>query len=338
MDKNLRNKKNTLSKHYQDFIMARSWLEDGDETFIDQAKALLSNGWNPNEQNEHGDTLLHIAVRNNKWKSLEWLINEGGNCFVQNKHGHTPVWLARRKNERFFPLSFKEIYYEAKDKGLLEEKTTIINTDITINKNENKNNVVDLKHSNHGNGDENINKWTTALENGDSKTVKQMLFSGLNLEAFNDSGRTPLHEAINRNDWELVEYLINYGAKFLNKDADGKTCLEYVEKKWNEQDPQLDIYSYEMVQFALKDEKSKTLTTEHIISSNTNQNKTSEIPANNKRKKDFKPNKKPQKPKVNFVMDQNIQKIKPSLNEHLSEETSKAPLVVIKKTRKMLVK
>ena len=99
MDKNLRNKKNTLSKHYQDFIMARSWLEDGDETFIDQAKALLSNGWNPNEQNEHGDTLLHIAVRNNKWKSLEWLINEGGNCFVQNKHGHTPVWLARRKNE-----------------------------------------------------------------------------------------------------------------------------------------------------------------------------------------------------------------------------------------------
>ena len=44
MDKNLRNKKNTLSKHYQDFIMARSWLEDGDETFIDQAKILLSNG------------------------------------------------------------------------------------------------------------------------------------------------------------------------------------------------------------------------------------------------------------------------------------------------------
>lgn len=351
MEKNSHYKKNPLSKHYQEFMLARTWLEDGDDLFIDQAKNLLQKGWDLNEQNEHGDTILHIAVRNNKWQCLEWLISVGGNCLVPNKHGHTPVWLARRKNGKFFPDSFKNIYDKAKENGLLEEKSTPI-TSIDSPHLSNVSNIPkpkkeEVKHSESNNL---INAWTVALKNKDYKATKQMLFAGMELDKCNDQGRTPLHEAIHNNEWEVVEYLINYGAKFLTKDLNGKSCLDYVEDKWNVQDPELDIYSYEMVQFALKDEKK--LETQPLASiSNENPIKSKEQPKktyqnnnnnnntnydNDKKKRIVNDNKS--RHKVNFVMDQNVKKDACVAKEEVPATMDKSPIVVIKKSRKLMFK
>lgn len=339
MESNIISKDSNVNKSYYDFMLAKSWLSDGDEIFIDHAKQLLEKGWNLNKQNEHGDTLLHLAVRNNKWKSLEWMIEQGGNCLIQNKHGHTPVWLARRKNNKSFPKIFLEIYFQAEKDGLLVEKKTLIKT-----QSENENVIEISRPVVTEKSDSIVDKWTEALLNKDEKLAKQLLFAGFELSECNKNGRTPLHEAIFHNEWEMVEYLISYGACVSAKDNSGLSCIDYVESKWNEQEPSLDIDSYEMIKFAIKDEKvAEVLAQKNNIqqpqsSSNFSKKESHSRPyANNKQKKTFK-----QKSKVNFVMDQNVSKvnINKKLEERMSEkvEAISAPVVIIKKARKLSMK
>lgn len=331
-------KNSDVNKSYYEFMLAKSWLSDGDETFINHAKELLEKGWNLNKQNEHGDTLLHLAVRNNKWKCLEWMIEQGGDCLIENKHGHSPVWLARRKNSKLFPLVFQEIYIEAQKNGLLVEKQTLINNnapssvDTSQEKYPNEK-VVNQKEISV------TDKWTDAFLNEDYKLAKQILFSDFDLKVLNSNGRTPLHEAINSNQWEMVEYLINYGACVSAKDNKGASCIDYVEKKWNEQEPSLDIDSYEMIKYALKDEKVAD-----VLSKNLNIDTPSYNNVSKHSNKERNHNKKPyrQKEKINFVMDQGLKKVPNTrqIQEKIQETLEKPvmPVVIIKKTRRLTVK
>lgn len=229
-------------------IEAKKWLEESDEVFLNNTKFLIESGWKPDDKNEHGETLLHMAVRSNKWKSVDWLVSSGCNCTAENKHGHTPVWLARRKNDRYFQPLFKKEFVIASKNGLLNNKP-IQNQSKTppssINKK--KNNSFEINSD--------VQEWTKALSVGDTKKAKQYLYAGMNLSGFNENGRNPLHEAIYQNAWEAVEYLISYGSKVSSLDKDGLSGIDYIEKKWNDENSGLDYECYEMVKFAIEDEK-----------------------------------------------------------------------------------
>jgi len=64
-----------------------------------------------------------------------------------------------------------------------------------------------------------------AIARGDQATVHRLLV--LNVSAnFFDNGTTPLHLAAQKGYPEIVQLLINYGADFRKKNAEGKTALE----------------------------------------------------------------------------------------------------------------
>ena len=45
---------------------------------------LIINGININEKNEHGDTALHIAAKNHKYKIVDLLIKMGASEYINN--------------------------------------------------------------------------------------------------------------------------------------------------------------------------------------------------------------------------------------------------------------
>jgi ankyrin repeat protein len=64
-----------------------------------------------------------------------------------------------------------------------------------------------------------------AIARGDQATVHRLLVMNVNVNFF-DNGTTPLHLAAEKGYPEIVQLLINYGADFRKKNAEGKTALE----------------------------------------------------------------------------------------------------------------
>jgi ankyrin repeat protein len=57
----------------------------------------LDKNYNPNEQNNLGDTPLHYAIQLKNKNIIQLLMNDGGDLNIQNKKGISPFDLADRE-------------------------------------------------------------------------------------------------------------------------------------------------------------------------------------------------------------------------------------------------
>ena len=73
-----------------------------------------------------------------------------------------------------------------------------------------------------------IDIWTAAAR-GDIEAVKQHLAAGADVNAKDDDGWTPLHQATDEGHKEIVELLIAKGADVNATDEDGETPLDHAE-------------------------------------------------------------------------------------------------------------
>ncbi len=69
-----------------------------------------------------------------------------------------------------------------------------------------------------------------AIERGDYEEVKQLITSGADLHA-REKGRTPLHRAACCGHTEIVKLLIDEGANVNAKDGHGWRALDYASEK-----------------------------------------------------------------------------------------------------------
>jgi ankyrin repeat protein len=46
---------------------------------------LITHGVNVNAQNNQGDTVLHLAAKNHKYKTIDFLIKMGASEYIYNK-------------------------------------------------------------------------------------------------------------------------------------------------------------------------------------------------------------------------------------------------------------
>ena len=60
-------------------------------------KYFLDKNYNPNEQNNLGDTPLHYAIQLKNKNIIQLLMNDGGDLNIQNKKGFSPLDLADRE-------------------------------------------------------------------------------------------------------------------------------------------------------------------------------------------------------------------------------------------------
>jgi|SRR5579862_1728100 len=80
--------------------------------------------------------------------------------------------------------------------------------------------------------------WREGVDNGTEaaaiEAIKLCLELGMDINAYNDTGLTPLHISVNRGD-AVMKYLVERGAKLDMKDKQGKTPLETALRGTNEE-------------------------------------------------------------------------------------------------------
>lgn len=168
-----------------------------------------------NDQNQSGDTALHMAVRSRHLNVIQCLLtagefcnikNKGLNLMLQNSKGDSPLHEAvRSQNEKILQCLLPTA----------DHCNTILNDRLNMN---NRKFETPL-HMAVQLG--NINVIKCLLTGGTVET----LLKGLDINPPNHSGDTPLHLAVKSGNYQIIECLLNAGADCNRQNIYGQTAF-----------------------------------------------------------------------------------------------------------------
>lgn len=161
-------------------------------------KLLLENGAKMNSSNKNGRTPLHIAARENNLCAIKTMVIYGADAQKRDHIGYNPLQLACLEGALPAAKMFLEI----------------------LKTNSDKLNSENLLH--------------LAVKSGNSDLVEYLLDQGLDINALNDSQKTPLHLAFlyfsfqrTYKRWLIIKLLLNRNADYTIKDQAGKIPTDY---------------------------------------------------------------------------------------------------------------
>ena len=177
-----------------------------------------------NIKDNNGDNLLHICSFHGNYKIINRLIHYGGKKQSQNKDDKIPVDIAKDNKVRKVLTNLNEAAKASNEKDIQElvnfgkdinEKLSIFSFapihKIIESKKKNKHEV--LKKMLLLGSDPNIkdsNGWTAlhyACQYGDFESLKILIDTNADINAFSNNQRTPLHLAAKMNRVDIVKYL-----------------------------------------------------------------------------------------------------------------------------------
>lgn len=177
-------------------------------------------------RNIQGLTPLHYAVRNNKLKMVDYLIDQGIDVNVKCDNGKAPI---------FYAIAARNY----------------LMTEFLIKKGGLCNGLIDMVSSSSQ------TTWLCeAVKQDDFSTVEFLLKNCANINNTNSiNSTTALHIAANSNHFEMFKLLMNKDANIAIRDGSNATPLSYAIFKMNfdivawliENDKLLDIHIYEMI-------------------------------------------------------------------------------------------
>lgn len=153
---------------------------------VSAVKALLDRGVDVNAKDNEGRTPLSEAVFNERTEVTTVLLAKGADAFSMKSDGQTPFNLSRNH----------------------KEVADLIDQEIQL---------LDL------------------ARNGDTKALKEALDKGRYVNFKDSTGRTPLTEAIWNNHADAVKLLLERGADPKVRKVDGATALELARSKGNKE-------------------------------------------------------------------------------------------------------
>lgn len=164
--------------------------------YIAEAKASYTE-----DRNEYGQTALHTAAINNDVSLAIDILKGPMDINAVDLNGNTPL-------------------IAAAEKGYLDMMIVLLQqSNINVNKQANNNKSVIHHMCNMRVPDEDQHKWVSVMN-----VLKR---KGIDLNAVADFGETPLHQAIKRGKYDIIDWLINNSAQVNATNNIGETPLHY---------------------------------------------------------------------------------------------------------------
>lgn len=159
---------------------------------------LVRYGADPTLADYGGNNVLHFAASFGDIESITFLLERGMNVNSSNKEGHTPLYNAVRSTKG--KMDVVQLLVERGADPAVKDKQKIT-----------------LLHA--------------ALYSGNEDEMLRYLLSlkKIDINAQDDSGRTPLHWAVRQKKAKLVKTLLEAGADRNIQDMEGKTPISYTQ-------------------------------------------------------------------------------------------------------------
>jgi len=196
------------------------------ELNVNTLKIMLDNNkFSINYQDDEGQTFLHLCIKNNKFKSAKWLIQNNIDVTKKNYLNQEPIQLAIRKQNhlivKLILKSQKININQIDEEGRSLLQNAVLSGDETI-ANELINNGIDINITDKNNR----NVIFDAISYGDEKMITNLLETKrIDLNLVDMSGETILHKKEVLSNDELCIKLLKKGADATICDNDGKNLL-----------------------------------------------------------------------------------------------------------------
>ena len=158
--------------------------------FKEVAELLIENGADVNVQDNHGMTLLHIAV-DDYVPIAELLIEKGAKIDAKTHDGSTPLFNALVSGENKFAKLLIEKGADVRGIPLFYVKNSSVITKILIDAG------ADVNYS----PENGITALANAVIQEDKKSAELLISSGANVNSIDREGNTPLDTAISKMEW-----------------------------------------------------------------------------------------------------------------------------------------
>lgn len=191
--------------------------------YVDIIELLLNRGFRIDSVDEDGNTALHLACRENKVEAAAMLLNHGINPNLGNKKGETSLHVAVRGRI----INIVKLLLYGKDITQLESKSSPPPVSHEI----------EVVHSMNENG-LNINATDSigrtplhyAVERQSSTCFIMLMDHNANINATDEKGKSPFYLAIETYAIDIVKLMIGVGADVTAQFPDGTTPLHLAAK------------------------------------------------------------------------------------------------------------
>jgi len=196
---------------------------------LDEAKRLIENGADVRAEDQHGNSVLHIAAQNGRTGIVEDLILGGADVNKGNNHKNTALHLAaqngwseiarilltaKKINVNYKDLHANTALHLAAQNGQLGVAEHLIEAGANLNApNAHKHIPLHL-----------------AAQNGHMPMTKVLVDGGSDLNFPDLIGNTPLHTAVHNSHTEIAKYLVASGADEFKRNLSGLTPFQLVGK------------------------------------------------------------------------------------------------------------
>ncbi|WP_341814104.1 ankyrin repeat domain-containing protein [Wolbachia endosymbiont (group A) of Nomada flava] len=218
---------------------------------LNEIKNLISQGANLEAKYGDGSTPLHIASRNNYLDVLEYLVKSGANLEAKNRYGRTPLFIASWNGH------LDIVKYLVENGANIEAQDAYNRKPLHIAVDANRLNVVNLLLDRGANlkatdmygktsldlaiqkGYEDIievlkqkqldldKELLISTEEGDLEKVRDSIRQGANVNVQGRQDWTPVFWAIQKNNFNIIELLLDNNADIKVKDNEGWTPLHW---------------------------------------------------------------------------------------------------------------
>ncbi len=198
------------------------------------AQKLLSLKADVNQKDDRGRTPLYWAVTKSSPDLAELYLNHGAKLDTHDYHGITPLMHAAEDGK----LPVIQLLAARSSKADLEAKDVDNSTVLHF-----------------------------AAQNWDDDVCPYFIDKGLDCNAVNNKGNTPLHDACDHHKYKNIDALLKAGAKVAIENTDGKTPLDLLKERHSDYDKNFEQCEKTLEALEIKEKTARYIQNESTLKS-----------------------------------------------------------------------